>query len=1461
MSLRFPIVRPRRRPRGSSSSLSRRLAVEALETRNLLAVDFTTAVGFGAPSLSAGAIAVDSSGNSFVAGFFSGSVNLNPGQGGTTLTATGNRDAYLAEYSKTGSLLWAKDIPSSDGGSTQVGGIALDASGNIFLTGSFSGTTSFDAGRSAALTSGSGGTDGFLAKYDSAGNYLWAESLSGEGVDQGNALAVDGRGNAVVVGSYTGATSLTTTTNVRTPISALTGEQSGAFVAKFGPNGSLLWADGFVGSRPEYGAHVALDASGNVYAGGIYQGTITIGATSLSVPGRASSAFVTKIDESGAVQWATGFGGTANTSSGGLVVDSTGSVYAAGTFKSPANFGGIALAPSGSYSDGYVTKLSPQGAGVWAEHFSGTNNLYVTGLGRDAVGNLYLGGGFLGSTDFNPNSAKDGKPAVLTSLGGSDIFVQKLDAAGNYQWSRQAGGTSSDSLTNLAVAGNDDVVSIGKFAGPAYFSGTALQSMGSTNVFLSRISTSAPTPPSGGGPITPPPSDGGGPITPPPSDGGGPITPPPGNGGGPITPPPGNGGGPITPPPPVNGGGPITYSSAIAVGATIIDARGVVLDSQGNSYVTGLFRGSANFNPAGTTPTTLTSTGLTDTYLAKYAPTGILVWAKSLGGTSDGSSQGNGIALDASGNILVTGNFSGTTSFDPNGSAPLTAGRGFIDAFLAKYSPSGTYLWAKSFDGDGPVLGNALALDSQGNAFVTGTYNGSSTFGGTTLTGTASAAYVTKLDGAGNVLWADGFGGNAPDSGTRIAVDTAGNAYAAGSYQGAITIGSNVLSNAGGSDLYIAKLAPNGGVVWADGFGGTGTDTLGNLVIDPTGKLDVVGSFVNTITFGNFTLNSNGGADAFVIQLDPTAMTPASQVRWAKQIGGAFGDYGSTVGADSQGNIYVGGQFSGVANFDPNGVVNFTSIGGLDGFVEKLDSTGKYQWALPFGGPNNDFVTGLAVYGPNDVTAIGRFAGPALLGTTLLQNVDNSNIFVAHVSAPQVAAPTVDFVSAVGFGGDSLDARSVAVDARGNSYVTGFFSGSVNFGTGSQVNVLTASAYHDIYVAEYSKTGALLWARDVAGSGFSRSQGNTVKVDSSGNVVIAGFFNDTINFNTGGDGNSNGSSLTSAGGSDAFVAKYDGSGNFLWSKSIGGPSADQGNAVSVDSAGNIYLTGSVTGEVNVGSLGVSSNGTNALITKIDPSGNVVWAKTFGSNGNTSGSRVVVDAAGNVYAQGTYTSNVAYTDAAGSSLTLNGNGRLPSVFTAKLNSDGSIAWADGFTGEGNVTAGGLAVDSAGSVFLDGTIRAATNFGGKTLTPNDGSKANGFVAKLNPNGSVAWAEQVGATTTNFAVDLATDSSGNVYVGGQFTGTTNFNIGTNGASRLLSSSSESQDLYVLKLDTNGSYVWARTAGGAGTDTFRALAVAAPDDVALVGLYNPPAYFRTITILPTTSSTNVFLARIAVQ
>ena len=251
--------------------------------------------------------------------------------------------------------------------------------------------------------------------------------------------------------------------------------------------------------------------------------------------------------------------------------------------------------------------------------------------------------------------------------------------------------------------------------------------------------------------------------------------------------------------------------------------RSIAVDSGGNIYTTGHFRGTVDFDPgAGTS--NLTSAGATDVFVSKLDSAGDLIWAKSFGGGAGNLAYS--IAVDGSGNVYTTGYFRGTADFDPGeGTFNLTnAGSG--DAFVSKLNSAGDFLWAKRFGGTQSERAYSIAVDSSGNVYTTGYFQATADFdpgaGTSNLTSVGSDdVFVSKLDSTGNLLWAKSFGGTSfdfpfEDDFNSIAVDGSGNVYTTGYFQGTVDFdpgeGTSNLTSAGYTDVFVLKLTSSGDV-------------------------------------------------------------------------------------------------------------------------------------------------------------------------------------------------------------------------------------------------------------------------------------------------------------------------------------------------------------------------------------------------------------------------------------------------------------------------------------------------------------------------------------------------------------------------------------------------------------------------------------------------------------------------
>ncbi|MFH1132122.1 MAG: SBBP repeat-containing protein [Pseudomonadota bacterium] len=416
----------------------------------------------------------------------------------------------------------------------------------------------------------------------------------------------------------------------------------------------------------------------------------------------------------------------------------------------------------------------------------------------------------------------------------------------------------------------------------------------------------------------------------------------------------------------------------------------VAVDSNGDVFVTGGFETPAIFGS-----TTLTSAGDVDIFVAKISSDGQVLWAISAGGT--GLDDAQGIAVDASGNAFIAARVAVTGSF---GSFSVTS-TGNVAPVVAKVSSSGQFLWAEAASDTLWAIGTGIAVDASGNAYMVGEYRDEASFGGHQLvTYGIWDVFVTKISPSGQFLWATGAGSpSSGDKGSDIAVDANGNSYITGTFSADMDFGTTRLTHTGtGSmmcDMYVAKLDPTGRFLWAESFDGPTWNLISKgIAANANGDTYVTGSFRNTAIFGSTTLSATGtGSEVFVAKLE----SAAGQVVWATSGGSAGADIGEAIEVDGNGNAYVVGSFENTADF---GNAHIVSQGSADVFVAKVSHAGQFAWATAGGGVGSEYGYGLGHDVNGNTFVTGRFVGTSTFGSTTLTSSGTGSIFVWGLHTP-----------------------------------------------------------------------------------------------------------------------------------------------------------------------------------------------------------------------------------------------------------------------------------------------------------------------------------------------------------------------------------------------------------------------------------------------------------------------------
>jgi hypothetical protein len=466
------------------------------------------------------------------------------------------------------------------------------------------------------------------------------------------------------------------------------------------------------------------------------------------------------------------------------------------------------------------------------------------------------------------------------------------------------------------------------------------------------------------------------------------------------------------------------FEWAKSFGGTSNDfGRSISVDALGNIYTTGYFQGTVDFDPgAGTS--NLTSAGGSDIFIQKMDASGNLLWAKSFGGTSNDFSRS--ISVGALGYIYTIGSFQGTVDFDPGAGTSNLISVGNQDVFVQKMDASGNLLWAKSFGGTSNDYGQSISVDALGNVYTTGAFRETVDFDPGAGTSNLTSAggpdiFVQKMDASGNLLWAKSFGGTSDDYGQSISVDTLGNVYTTGSFEGTVDFdpgaGTSNLTSAGVYDIFVQKMDASGNFLWAKSFGGTSYDSGESISLDALGNIYTTGVFEGTVDFdpgaGTSNLTSAGISDIFIQKMDASG-----NLLWVKSFGGTTNDFGRSISVGALGYIYTTGSFEGTIDFDPGaGTFNLASAGGYDVFVQKMDASGNFLWAKSFGGTSYDSGESISLDALGNVYTTGYFQGTVDFdpgaGTSNLTSAGGSDIFVQKMS-PCIPTTGTDVQTACG---------------------------------------------------------------------------------------------------------------------------------------------------------------------------------------------------------------------------------------------------------------------------------------------------------------------------------------------------------------------------------------------------------------------------------------------------------------
>ena len=836
---------------------------------------------------------------------------------------------------------------------------------------------------------------------------------------------------------------------------------------------------------------------------------------------------------------------------------------------------------------------------LWAKSGGGTGEDRGSSISVDAAGNAFVTGIFFATADFNGT--------VLSSIGNGDIFVAKYDKRGTLQWVRQAGGSSEDRGTGITVGPLGDVYVTGNFRGAVDFGGVFLTSAGDKDNFLAKYDTD----------------------------------------------------------------GNLLWVRRDG-GSSIESDPKISVDGNGNVYVSMAFHGTTVFDG-----TSITSSGSGDILVAKYDSSGNFLWALSAGSSSD--DHPNGIAALPTGGFFVTGNFQGTADFQ---GFPLVSNGGF-DSFTARYDSNGNLSWIQQVGGSANDFSEGIALDGVGNPAVAVNFTSSQiSLGGTTFTNNGGFDMLAvSYDGVGNLQWAAHAGGSEWDMGLDIAADDVGNAYLTGYFIGTASFGNTSLTSDGAEDIFVAKFDESGTLLWVEQAFGSGSDQSDAVAVSDEDEVYLTGRFAGNAIFGAHEVNSAGARDMFVGRLG-TAIT--CDLDWSTFLGGGSVDIGHGVAVNALGDVYATGETSGsgfpatfgpgygggsrdafLSAYDASGNLLFSrfygtgsndvssdiaidaganlliaGVTGSSAFAAKFDAAGNELWTTLQNGSSQDSATGIDVAGNDDVYVVGSTSSTDFPITPTEFDTGEPTAFAYNGGDEDLFISKLDPAGSVLWsrylGGSSQDgtaAAGITVDSAGDFYV-----GGVTFSADFPAIGGHDPSYNggrDSFVVKLDATGHIIWGTFLGGS--SSEAGSDLATDTDRNVYAGGRTSSSSDFPI----------LDaydpsySGGASDAYISKFDENGSLVWSTYLGGSGEDSLQGMTAQSGSVIIATG-YTRSPDFPVVGGTPKGPGShravFVSHFDVDGNLLFSTVLDGSSEEEGIGISTDGSSGVVLTGFSTSS-------------------------------------------------------------------------------------------------------------------------------------------------------------------------------------------------------------------------------
>lgn len=1335
---------------------------------------------------------VDNAGNVYQTGTFRKEADLS-GVGVNSASSGKWNDAFVTKTRADGTFDW--QWQGTGFNQAIANRVVTDATGNVYVVGQYKYSTEF----SGVTLSGVGWTT-FVAKLSSSGEPLWIHTLDGDNHEYGQAIAIDSTGNIYVAGYFDSPV-------VDFDPSAALDEKyrvgySDLYVTKLTGNGDYAWTYHVGGASSWMNvSDIVVDGSGAIYVSGRFTGSVDFdagaGNASHSTVINDYDGFVLKLSSTASYSWVWVNSGSGDSNAGRLFAQSAG-VSLAGAFSGSADLNplGGGYVVNGSDSNGYVVSLDSTGTASLFQTISGS----VNDVAVDSTGNRYIAGQFSGQgVDLDLSAGVDS----YTSAGEGDVFISKYSSGLLYQWSKQLGGAGADNVSAIHLMSDDDLYLTGSFASSVDMDPdqgeNVRESQGHEDGYLLLLSNT---------PQVLRDSDNDGlsdqveealglnkfDSTDATSD--------------------------------TDGDGLIShYEHRIGLNPVDADSDGDGMDDKFELDTYGLNPLSAADAIA---DNDLDGVSNIDEYLAGTDPNvagiGNYAWVHTMGTPYSNSEKAHDVHVDAQGNIFQVGEFYGPMDFSAGLGIAVEGSTSYRYGFVVKTAADGSHDWHWIMETSSLSRIYAVTTDVEGNVYVAGEFYGTDRFSGESYYASNYEAAIVKLSADGEFVWLRVLEGSSSDYPTALTTDSVGNVYMAGYfYSSTLDVdpgaGTVLLTRQGSYDAFVLSLNSNGDYLWSHQMGGTGGSIKPtSIVLDGQAAAYVGGEFKNSVDFnvgGTAVTKTSVGSnsDAFVVALDQSGsynwlwaigdtrtdrvedlayngsvitavgrfggtvdfdpdgggnvlVAPYSSysnflvdfsltgsVNDPRLLPSGFGLYARTIDYDNANSLYIGGSFYYTTDFNLGPVEDSHPGNGTQAYVTKYYSDGFYAWTQSFGGSGTDSISDISVTPAGDLYASGYFYSTTDfnpgVGVDERTSIYADDLFlVAFASNPEAVRDSdgdrLADVIEVQLGLDPNDGTDSAADSDGDGLIN-----------------------HQEY-----KLGTEVFSNDSDGDGiddgYEYGDSNLDPLDPS---------DSSLDFDR--DGLTNYDEYLR--GTDMYSGDTD---NFEWVMTSGSPETSTNYEstldIATDSVGNVYEAGlyqysnPLVVENSQGDITLDGSSGGFLI-KRNMNGDVVWTATTGSSSRRV-DRVAVDGAGNVYTamwhNNRYSSRGIYV----AKYDVNGN----PLWQVKLNMPLNI----GYNYQGS--ASDIVVDHLGNIYISGS-----DYG-----------RDDAVVKLASDGTEIWSRSYPFSVLHVAVD----EQGNLYTGGTYSGTQNFDpYGTGDVKTAVSGG----EVFVSRFLADGTYQWTWSMG----------------------------------------------------